>query len=64
MGNPTYMYRRNEAGGIDAKIFDSDELPEGWQDHPGKCTEPEPWIERSEGEGNDATAEKPKRKAK
>lgn len=45
MGHPTFMYRRKD-GGIDAQIFDSDDLPEGWVDHPDKAEdagkEPEP----------------------
>lgn len=39
MGVPTWMYRRTEDGSVEAQIFDSDALPEGWVDSPAKCVE-------------------------
>lgn len=35
MGNPTWMYRLKD-GAVEAKIFDSDDLPKGWVDAPPK----------------------------
>lgn len=36
MGNPTWRYRR-VGDKIESRIFDSDNLPEGWEDSPAKC---------------------------
>ena len=33
MGVPTWMYRTTEAG-LESAIFDSDDLPKGWNDAP------------------------------
>lgn len=33
MGHPTYMYREKD-GEVEAKVFDSDSIPEGWADSP------------------------------
>lgn len=35
MGEQTWMYKRRY-GRIESKIFDSDEIPEGWVDSPAK----------------------------
>src|SRR4051812_47866516 len=37
MGLPTWMYRRAEDGALEAAVFDSDALPEGWADSPARC---------------------------
>lgn len=34
MGEPTWMYRVGDGGKVEAKIFDSDEVPAGWSDSP------------------------------
>lgn len=39
MGVPTYMYRLKD-GKIEAEVFDSDEIPEGWVDTPETIEEP------------------------
>lgn len=38
MGVPTYMYRRKD-GEVEARVFDSDEIPAGWADSPAKAHE-------------------------
>lgn len=35
MGNPTWMYKRRY-GKVESKVFDSDEIPDGWVDSPAK----------------------------
>jgi hypothetical protein len=41
MGNPTYLYRLDKTGNVEAKIFDDENLPtqEGWVDSPAKLVE-------------------------
>jgi len=34
MGYRTCKYRKNENGEIEDRIFDSDEIPDGWSDSP------------------------------
>ena len=38
MGDPTWMYRKGPDG-VQAEIFDSDEIPPGWVDTPDKAEE-------------------------
>lgn len=38
MGVPTWMYRLND-GEVESQLFDSDEIPKGWQDSPPKQAE-------------------------
>lgn len=55
MGNRTYMYRLAD-GEIESKVFDSDEIPEGWVDNPQLCskeTEDPKKPEKSEKEQKD-----------
>ena len=66
MGNPTFLYRAGKNGEVESKIFDSDDLPDGWVDSPAAIkqkpraresasTESVPELET--GTGNDAEAE-------
>lgn len=48
----TYMYRLKD-GEVEAKVFDSDNLPEGWVDSPAKCVE-KPKKEEKVKRGNRA----------
>lgn len=41
MGQPTYMYRLKD-GAVEARIFDSDAIPEGWVDAPPQPDPVEP----------------------
>lgn len=34
MGHPVWMYRKDENGVAEAKLFDSEDIPEGWSDSP------------------------------
>jgi len=40
MGVPTYMYRKNAKGEVEAQVFDSDNIPKGWVDSPEKVEKP------------------------
>lgn len=43
MGQPTWMYRRGAFGRVEARVFDSEEIPAGWVDSPAKLeTAPKP----------------------
>jgi len=43
MGHQVFMYRRTKDGEIEAKIFDSEEVPaRHWVDDPAKCKAEKP----------------------
>lgn len=60
MSHPTFMYRRAETGEIDARIFNSDNLPSGWVDSPAKLTEPT--VTPDDAGADDAVPDEPVKK--
>ena len=36
MGEPTWMYRRRADGGVEARVFAADTIPDGWADSPAR----------------------------